>query len=123
MRRIERAKLIRDVVLAYSHDQWTWIIVSGARFRELRQPEWFASLSTPFTPLPYDPNAKTFERAVLLQRIKPPLDYLLDVWTVDAGKVLSLVWNDDETILRSMRRGDWEANLFGLPPYIPNSRL
>jgi len=51
-----------------------------------------------------------------------PLENLLNLWIPGLGKVLALEWSEEEANLISMQRGDWEATLFGLPPYEGKSR-
>ena len=75
-------------------------------------------MNTPFNPLITDDvTSPSYLRALVRVQAKTPLDNLLDLWIPGLGKVLSLEWADEEANLISMKRGDWEAELFGLPPY------
>ena len=75
---------------------------------------------TPFTPFERGPRtASNYQQAQILQNLKPPMPYMMDVWLVGAGKVLSIEWDGEDMNLISMKRGAWEAEQFGLPPWSP----
>ena len=117
MRRIERARIVRDAVLAVPRDQWNWEELGGERHLEVRTPTWHASVRTQFSSDLGYPKSTTYLQAQILQHAAKPLPNVLDVWLPGKGKVLSVEYDLDEIRLISMKRGDWEADLFGLPPY------
>lgn len=118
MTRLERARIIRDKILAFPRDQWTWEEVGPHRFLTLKTPEWNASLITAFSNFHSTPEATTFQKALILQATPAPLPNVLDVWLPSRGKVLSVEWDNDDIRLISMQRGAWESELFGLPEYV-----
>ena len=118
MKRLDRALKIRDVVLNTKSAERCWDDQTGMRRLKIETSDWEASLNTPFNPLPSDDiAAPSYLHALVRAQVKKPLDNLLDLWIPGLGKVLSLEWSDEEANLISMKRGDWEATLFGLPPY------
>lgn len=119
MKRVERAARVRDLILAIPRDQWEWRDVGGVRFLEIHRPAWSASLLTRFAGQRPRPAAGTYQEALILAAVPPDLPNLLDVWVKPEGKVLSVEWDEDSVRLISMRRGDWEAELFGLPAWKP----
>lgn len=118
MKRLDRARHVRDAILNVPRDQWEWVNIGGHRYLTLKTANWRASLATPFGgQLSTLPEATTYQQALILQAARAPLPNLLDVWLVSGGKVLSVEWDGDLLRLISMRRGPWEADLFGLPDY------
>jgi|GEM_PF-5461350 len=118
MKRLDRALKIRDIVLNSKSAERCWDDQTGIRIRKIKTSDWVASLNTPFNPLPTDDvAAPSYLHALVRAQAKKPLDNLLDLWLPGLGKVLSLEWSDENANLISMKRGDWEATLFGLPPY------
>lgn len=117
MRRVDRAKAVRDHILKLPAERWVWKQWGSARSREIDGGEWKASYWTPFAPLETGPRpASTHLQALILQNLKPAMPYQMDLWLVGSGKVLSVEWDGDDIHLISMKRGDWETDLFGLPP-------
>ena len=115
MRRIDRARLIRDAILARPQEDWRWNIVSGERYLQLDCDRWHASLRTAFSgPLPPPPPAPTYLHALAFQRKARPLPNVLDLWVRGQRKVLSVEWDDDDLRLISMRPGPWEMERFGV---------
>lgn len=121
MRRIDRARIVRDAILEVPRDEWKWKEIGDQRFLEVFTPDWHASLSTEFSGGSRLPEAQTMQQALILQRAAKPLPNVLDLWVTGKGKVLSVEYDADEIRLISMKRGDWEADLFGLPPYCSGS--
>jgi len=118
MKRLDRALKIRDIVLNTKSAERCWDDQTGMRSLKIETSDWGASLNTPFNPLPSDDiAAPSYLHALVRAQARKPLDNLLDLWLPGLGKVLSLEWSDEEENLISMKRGDWEATLFGLPPY------
>jgi hypothetical protein len=116
MRRVDRARVIRDYILEKDNQYGSWETAAGYRTRVIRTDRWEASLNSPFNPFPHEaPTGLDFQKAMILQNTKAPLPYLLDLWIPGIGKVLSMEWDDQELRLISMKRGDWESTLFGLP--------
>ena len=115
MRRLERATLIRDHILAHPRSEWRWTTVSGEKYLEFDGGASMASLRSPFNALPPPPpDPPTYLHALALQRSRQPLLNGLDVWIKGRGKVLSIEWSDDEMRIISMKPGPWEAELFGV---------
>jgi len=118
MKRLNRALKIRDIIVDSKSADRSWDDQSGVRRLTIKTSDWEASLNTPFNPLITDDvAAPSYLSALLRANAKEPLDNLLDLWLPELGKVLSLQWSDEEANLISMKRGDWEATLFGLPSY------
>tara|TARA_R110000850_G_scaffold80010_30_gene172162 strand:- start:1531 stop:1911 length:381 start_codon:yes stop_codon:yes gene_type:complete len=118
MTRLNRAVKIRDIIVNSKSAERSWDDQTGMRRLTIKTSDWEASLNTPFNPLITDDVATpSYLHALLRANAQKPLDNLLDLWLPGLGKVLSLEWSDDEANLISMKRGDWEATLFGLPPY------
>lgn len=118
MKRLDRALKIRDLIKSSKSAERYWDDQTGMRSLKIKTSDWVASLHTPFNPLPNDDvAAPSYLHALVRAQAKKPLDNLLDLSIPGFGKVLSLEWSDEESNLISMKRGDWEATLFGLPPY------
>ena len=118
MKRLDRALKIRDIVVNSKSAERCWDDQTGMRRLNIKTSDWEASLNTPFNPLRTDDVATpSYLHTLVRAQAKKPLDNLLDLWLPGLGKVLSLEWSDEEANLISMKRGDWEATLFGLPPY------
>ena len=118
MKRLNLALKIRDIIVDSKSAERCWDDQSGVRRLTIKTSDWEASLNTPFNPLITDDvTAPNYLSALLRAKAKEPLDNLLDLWLPELGKVLSLEWSDEEANLISMKRGDWEATLFGLPSY------
>lgn len=115
MRRLDRARLIRDAVLAHPREDWQWSEISGQRYLDLDRVTWKASLRSHFNaPLGPPPDPPTYLHALALQRARQPLPNGLDLWINGRGKVLSVEWDDDKLRIISMKPGVWEAELFGV---------
>lgn len=115
MRRLERARLIRDSVLAYPREEWQWTDVSGEQYLDLHREGWSASLRSHFNAPPAPPpDLPSYLHAVALQRSRQPLPNGLDLWLSPGGKVLSVEWNHEELRIISMKPGAWESELFGV---------
>lgn len=121
MTQLERARIIRDKVLSFPRDQWTWEGAGSDRHLSLRTAEWNASLTTVFNDCRTKPEATTYLQALVLQSTPAALPNVLDLWLIAQGKVLSVEWDNDTTQVISMRRGPWESELFGLPEYRPKT--
>lgn len=115
MRRIDRARLIRDAILAIPQAQWEWDTSSGERYLSLDRDTWHASLRTAFSgPPPPMPDTPTYLHALVLQQTPPRLPNVLDLWVRGQRKVLSVEWDGDDIRLISMRPGLWELELLGV---------
>lgn len=115
MRRVDRAKHVRDVILEHPRAEWVWQ-GSDPRILTLKRDGWTASLLTPFNTFARMPEAQNYLEAIVLARAPSPLPYQLDVWTSSDGKILSVEWDHKDNLrLISMKRGSWEQVLFGLP--------
>jgi len=118
MKRLDRALKIRDIVLNTKSAERCWDDQTGMRSLKIETSDWGASLNTPFNPLPSDDiAAPSYLHALVRAQARKPLENLLNLWIPGLGKVLSLEWSGEEANLISMKRGDWEAELFGLPRY------
>ena len=118
MKRLDRALKIRDIVLNTKSAERCWDDQAGMRSLKIKTSDWEASLNTPFNPLPSDDIAAPSDRHALVRaQANTPLENLLNLWIPRLGKVLALEWSEEEANLISMKRGDWEATLFGLSPY------
>jgi len=118
MKRLDRALKIRDKIINSKSADRCWDDQTGMRSLKIKTGHWEASLNTPFNPLMIDDvAAPSYLHALVRAQAKKPLNNLLNLWIPGLGKVLSLEWSDEEANLISMKRGDWEAALFGLPPY------
>tara|TARA_R110000851_G_scaffold236423_2_gene389026 strand:+ start:74 stop:445 length:372 start_codon:yes stop_codon:yes gene_type:complete len=118
MKRLNRALKIRDIIVNSKSAVRCWDDQTGMRRLNIKTSDWEASLNTPFNPLITDDvAAPSYLSALLRANAKKPLNNLLDLWLPELGKVLSLEWSDEEANLISMKRGEWEAALFGLPSY------
>lgn len=118
MKRLNRALKIKDIIANTKSAERCWDDQTGMRRLNIKTSDWEASLNTPFNPIVTDDvAAPSYLNALVRAKAKKPLDNLLDLWLPGMGKVLSLEWSDEEANLISMKRGDWEATLFGLPPY------
>lgn len=118
--RIERARVIRDVVVAAGRTRGRWESVDlgdgqTARFWMVEGEGWTANVSTRFSGLSSGVEVKDYDEAMLLQ-IAPPRedDVLVDVYHPAAGKVLSIGNTGEVDTLIGMQPGPWEA-MFGLP--------
>ena len=115
MRRVERARLIRDAILAHPREEWRWTTVSGERHLQLDCDRWQACLRTAFSgPHAPPPPAPTYLHALVFQQTAARLPNLLDLWVSGQRKVLSLEWDGDDLRLISMKPGPWEFELFGV---------
>lgn len=115
MKRLERARIIRDKVLAHPREEWRWTTVPGVRFLELDGDGWNASVSTAFNgPKTSLRSAPSYLHARELQQKAAPLPNVLDLWIPGQGKVLAIEWDDDAINLISMQPGPWEVELFGI---------
>lgn len=123
MKRLDRALKIRDIIVNSKSAERCWDDQTGTRTLKIETSDWEASLNSPFNPLKTDDvAAPSYLHALVREQAKKPLNNLLNLWIPGLGKVLALEWSDEEANLISMRRGDWEASLFGLPPYERKSR-
>ena len=63
-------------------------------------------------------DAKVFENSLnKVLEASPP--HVISLYVTDHPKALSMEWDGAEFRLISMKRGDWEADLFDLPAYDP----
>ena len=116
MQRKDRARIIRDAVMAEIEQHGKWAEGGGARYRNVETERWGAMLLTPFGTLHKKPEADTAAKALYLQSWSGPKPYQIDVWLTDGGKVISFEWSGDADLrIISMQRGAWEQELFGLP--------
>ncbi len=117
MRPLERARFIRDRIIALDAERGRWAEDEGPRTRVVERPRSSARLWSPFNPLASWPTpVDSYEKAMALKERGPPLPWQLDLWIAGEGKVLSVEWDQERTKLISMRRGDWEQHLFDLLP-------
>ena len=114
MKRLERARVIRDHILGFPRDAWSWEQVGKHRQLALKQPQWTAMLTTAFNRIQPYPEVRTLREAIFLQQEPAALPNVLDLWVPLGGKVLSIEWDEQDLRLISFRRGDWEHDLFGL---------
>jgi hypothetical protein len=56
-------------------------------------------------------------------RRSPRLPNRMCIWLNPGAKVFTLEWWNDIFRLVTFRRGDWEADCFGLPPYVGSAGL
>jgi hypothetical protein len=122
MKPLERARFIRDVILAVPRDKWAWREFGSHRFLTLTTSEWEATLMTAFGTLRTRPEATTYQQAAILQAAPADLPNVLELYSPGRGKLLSFEYDDDQIRLISMRRGSWESELFGLPEYQPKTK-
>lgn len=113
MTRLDRARLIRDAVLGAANEHGRYVDRGCYRVLEVYGSGWFARYHSPFNPAPGYRHGlysapPTSTRAFA---------YGVSVWLQPGPKVLKLVWQQDVERIVSMRRGEWEEELFGLPPY------
>lgn len=111
MTRVERARLILSEV-------WHWDKITGTfsywhhgKSRLIMAPGWEARIHGPFNPAP-----GAYGRNIKGTWVADP-ETRLSVWLSDGPKVLTIIWSPDTFRIVTMRRGDWEADLFRLPPY------
>lgn len=113
MKRVERARLIRDKLLFGSAGDWELIRIDDKTVAQLELEGMNAVLwnhsrienSVNQSPSLAQPNRGRARH--------PP--HSLDVW-VRGRRVMSIAWSEtDEITLERMERGAWEADLFGLP--------
>ena len=118
MKRLQRALIVRDIIINSKTAERCWDDQTGMKSLKIKMSEWEASLNTPFNPFPTDDVvAPSYLHALVRAQAKTPMANLLNLWLPGSGKVLALEWSDEEANLISMKRGDWEAELFGLSPY------
>ncbi len=116
MRRLDRARIVRDQILKLAAEHGAWEECGDVKSLAVRMNGWHASLHSPFNPITDAlPEAASYLQAVILQQAPAPLPYQLDLWVAGTGKVLAVEWRDSELRIISMRRGAWEQELFGLP--------
>lgn len=112
MKRLDRARIIRDELLALT-ERWQLSELAGSKMVSL---DW-RCVSALLWKAPFESELDDHIcHRKLAKRIKAPPPYMLDVW-VHGTRVLSVSWNDcDELKLLRMVRGEWETDLFQLPP-------
>jgi hypothetical protein len=120
MNRIERARLVRDALFSRS-GEWEMARigdtdVASLEWRSVRAVLWsYSSFATDLDSTPSLDSSVPGGR-----RIVPP--YVLDLW-IEGSKVLSMTWDTrDQIKLIRMMRGEWETDLFRLPPPVGKSR-
>lgn len=116
MKRIDRARIVRDDLLARASCWETTRIgdkdIASFEWREVNAVLWSCKDFGRIVDYPGIPEILSAKAAGYV----PP--YTLDVW-IRGLRVLSIVWNGhDEVKLVRMTRGDWECDYFGLP--VPN---
>ena len=118
MKRLDRAKVIRDQILELPAEHWDWIEVGNSKWRKVSSNGWWALYITPFTPLAGAFAKPSIYKEALAQEMdmKLSLPYRLDLCVIEVGKVLSVEWKQHDIKLISMKRGSWESDLFGIPP-------
>jgi hypothetical protein len=113
VKRVERARLIRDKLLFDSARDWELIRVGDKTVAQLGLEGMNAVLW----------NHSRIENSVnqslsLAQpnrgRVRHP-PHSMDLW-VRGRRVMSIAWSEaDEITLERMERGEWEVDFFGLP--------
>lgn len=119
MNRIERAKAIHEAVLkvadatgSYDHRKHHkplmahgtgWTARIHTQHNPYRGAQWPPLMVVPL------PEGHFRGRNWLPNR--------MGLWLDEGPKVLTVEWLNEQFILVSMRRGDWESKFFGLPPY------
>lgn len=128
--RLDRARIVRDEVLAVARQHGSWEEVQVGAASEGRSARswridpgqgWSASVDTPFNLPPSVPSQADIDRSAASGIEIPSLpDRLVDVYWNDFGKVLSISDRDGEDRLVGFEPGPWEA-AFGLPdrPWSP----
>ena len=117
MKRVDRARLIRDDLLA-RQSGWERTCLGSKNVASLEWQGLNVVLSSQIRS-DADPDVRThwlYNRHIHNSPRDDP--YTLDVW-IDGLRVLSITWNDrDDLTLLSMVRGLWECECFNLP--LPN---
>ena len=124
MSRLDRARVVRDLVLSQSaeHGQWETVQVgAAANGRNCRLWTidaglgWSASVTTPFTsPAATLRDADRYDAAMLGLELPAVPDQTVDVYWDAFGKVLSISRTGGEDRLIGFTTGLWEM-AFGLP--------
>lgn len=115
MRLVERARVVRDTLLEKHAGGWTMTLVEGIvaptfALGDLSAVLWSEGHMEIRCSGPGQRPAHSVQRKPRF----PP--YTMDVWVGDRC-VMSLSWTEhDEIVLCQLRRGDWEAEYFALPP-------
>ncbi len=117
--RLDRARIVRDQVLAVAstHGRWEDIGVSGTRSARVLAVDsgngWNALVTTRFSGLPGDDEGDRYAAAALGIEVPRVFERSVDVWIDRVGKVLSIGSDDGVDILVTLVPGPWESG-FGL---------
>lgn len=122
--RLDRARLVRDRILALAGAHGRWEVAQVGAADEGRTTRrwtidaglgWSASIDTPFTHPTFVPSQTQLHMAAVRGiQIPSAPDRLVDLYWNDFGKVMSLSDCDGEDRLVGFVPGPWET-AFGLP--------
>lgn len=112
MTRLERARIVRDAIIARPHEEWGWTQLGDQRFPALAWNTLNAVLWNRVRLARVDPDPASRSKHSENAGIET---FMLDVW-VSGVLVLSISWSEsDRLTVKTMNRGNWEAEIFGLP--------
>lgn len=133
MKRLERALSIRNEVLEHGKEFGSLQWCPSGEALVVDRWGWHARIHTPFNPARgsrgrwansvyrwFEPQYISDENGKVIGRELP---YRMGLWLRHGPKVMTLQWHHSDADLISMRRGDWEAELFDLPPYLGSAGL
>ena len=124
MKRIDRAKKVREIIIDTAKIQGEWWAVEGYYSIKIETDQWWALIWSRSNDFTNKAQANTFEKT-LNQALEVSPPHVIDLYVGDNPKVLSMEWNGADLRLIGMKRGDWEAEVFGLarPLRTANLRL
>ena len=112
MKRLQRARLMRDLIIERPNGEWGWMQLGDERFPTLEWGTVNAVLWNRVRLAKVDPDPASRRLHKVDAEIEP---YLLDIWVLGEF-VLSVSWTESDRLnIRYMRRGLWESEVFALP--------
>jgi hypothetical protein len=116
VKRLERGIHIRGVIKSRDEEFGYFQYTPSRLARIIWGEGWTARMHTPFFPTS---GSQIFKPAFLIGESASTVELpnRIGLWLDNGPKVMTIEWYKDLVRLRSFKRGVWESELFGLPPY------
>lgn len=117
MTRMERAHRIKDRVLELAAQSPHYEYTNSGRALVVDGDGWEARIHMIFNLPPGRPWSPRPVELLPGYTLSPCLPNRMSIWLNPGPKVFTVEWLDEKFRLVTFRRGDWEEDCFGLPPY------